>query len=149
MVSFWVRYLVLCLLLGAAPEYSQAADGDPVTPTRPKIGSEVVNFQEAATNTAKTGIYFIAILLLGFGLWRKFQERKTGTQKQLISIVSKLPVGPRAGLMVAEVEGERFLLAQTPDHISLISKLNEDNFKSILTDEFNVADSEHAERQDG
>jgi hypothetical protein len=37
---------------------------------------------------------------------------------------------------VAEVEGQRFLLAQTVDRVSLISKLDSGSFKEIISEEF-------------
>jgi len=117
------------------PSFACAADDAAATVDKPKVGQAVADFNNSASNSAKTGLYFMAGLLLAFGVWKKFYENKAGVNQKLISIVSRTTVGPRAGLLVAEIEGERFLLSHTPDCISLISKLNSTGFDQVLEEE--------------
>jgi len=130
----FVRRILFALFL-CFPSFVEATDTTVTPSEKPKIGQGVADFNATASSTAKTGMYFMAGLLLAFGVWKKFYENKTTSPKKLISIVSRTVVGPRAGLLVAEVEGERFLLSHTPDCISLIAKLNSAGFDQVLEEE--------------
>ena len=121
-----MRRILFFALFLCFPSFAFATDNPVSAAEKPKVGQAVAEFNTAASSSAKNGLYFMAVLLLVFGAWKKFGEKKVGGQQKLISIVSRTTVGPRAGLLVAEVEGERFLLSHTPDCISLISKLNPD-----------------------
>jgi len=134
-----MRFLLLLLLFLPA-----VAFGDSSLPEQPKkplvVGQSVMNFGETAGSTAKNGIYFFAVLLLGFGLWKKYDQRKNPQNTSKIKVTSRTAVGARAALLIAEVEGRRYLLAQTPDNLNLVSELKGDNFQEILSEEF--ADAE-------
>jgi len=131
----FVRRIVFLALFFCFPSFAFGTDVSAPQVEKPKVGQAVADFNNAASSSAKNGLYFLAALLLAFGVWKKYGEKKIHNQKKLISIISRTTVGPRAGLLVAEVEGERFLLSHTPDCISLISKLNSAEFDQVLHEE--------------
>lgn len=135
-----MRRILFFALFFCFPSFAFATDNPVSQIEKPKIGQAVEEFNSTASSSAKTGMYFMAALLLAFGIWKKFGESKVNGQQKLISIISRTTVGPRAGLLVAEVEGERFLLSHTPDCIALISKLNSAEFDQVLDEE--LADEE-------
>jgi flagellar biogenesis protein FliO len=123
--------LALILALTSATPALAAEEKRPTV-----VGQDVVSFGKSANSVAQTGLYFFAILLLGLGVWRHFESKRQGGVKSQVAITSRTSLGPRAALIVAEVEGQRFLLAQTVDRVSLISKLDSGSFKEIISEEF-------------
>jgi flagellar biogenesis protein FliO len=137
-VDGFVRVLLFLLLFFAQllSAHSALAIEPLAQPTdKQKIGQGVTDFKESAGSAARTVCYFMAGLLLAFGVWKKINDKKNSGQPKLISIVSRTQLSAKAGLLIAEVEGERFLLSQTPDQISFITKLNTNGFDNILEEE--------------
>src|SRR5262249_37558244 len=95
----------------------------PAQPLKSIVGQDLSSLGETAGSTAKSAMYFFAILLCGLGLWKHFLQKKGGTESSM-RVISRTSVGPRAALVLAEVEGRRFLLSQSPDRLSLISELS-------------------------
>ena len=91
-----------------------------------KIGSELTGFQPQLQRTFQALLTVSCLILLAFGAYKKFGPRFFGgksNETTLISIVSRHPFGPRSALLVADVAGQRFLLAQTNDDLRLLSRL--------------------------
>lgn len=121
---------------------------EPSAPSSPKpfkfaVGQESVNFGEAASSTTKTGLYFFAAILAGFGLWKHLDQKRSSSKRAPIRIIGKTATSPRTALVLAEVEGRKFLLAQGVENLSLISELenstkdfHEGDFHEVLDEEF-------------
>ncbi len=94
--------------------------------TKDLVGSEVSGFQPQLHRTLQALLMVSCLVLLGFGLYSKFGAKLIGRkvpESALISIVSRHSFGPRSALLVTDVDGQRFLLAQTNDEIRMLSRL--------------------------
>lgn len=111
---------------------------EPTPPKKLAVGKEVFNLSESANSVARSGLTFLAVLLFGFGVWRKIEQRRNPQKISPIQVLSRTPVGPRAVLLIVEVEGKRLLLSQTPDQLSLVTELKGENgsFQELLREEF-------------
>jgi flagellar biogenesis protein FliO len=131
--------LVVCFLfLGPFSALADEASQPAAKPKKIVVGQDVANFGEAANSAAKSAMYFFAVLLLGFSLWKRYDQKRNPHKASLVKITSKTPVSSRAALLIAEVEGHRYLLSQTPDSLSFIAELRSqtDTFQEILSEEF-------------
>ena len=94
--------------------------------TKELVGAEVSGFQPQLHRTLQALLMVSCLVLLAFGLYSKFGAKWIGRKvpdSAMISIVSRHSFGPRSALLVTEVDGQRFLLAQTNDDIRLLSRL--------------------------
>lgn len=80
----------------------------------------------SAGNAVRKVCYFLGGLLLIAGIVKRLQKpTDAGSGPGMISVVARTGVTPRSALLVVTVDGERFLLAQNQDDLSLISPLQE------------------------
>ncbi|MFN8392308.1 MAG: flagellar biosynthetic protein FliO [Bdellovibrionota bacterium] len=127
--------LIILFLLGAP--CAALAEGDsaagapdaaamekPAAAPKKAVGSEVPKI-EALSQKSMLGLGSMMVMfLLAVGAYKKVMEKRGGqpTVNQ-IQILSKKPVGPRHALLLVEVEGQRFFLAQTAETMNLIAPL--------------------------
>lgn len=107
--------------VSAAPALSQQKAEDKIV-----IGSEVTGFQPQLHKTLQALLVVSCLVLLGFGAYNKFGAKFLGRktpESQMISILSRHPFGPRSALLVADIAGQRFLLAHTNDDLRMLSRL--------------------------
>ncbi len=136
---FFIIALCSCPIAAAADESAPGPLMEKRPTERTIVGQDVARFSDSANSSARNAMYFFAVLLAGFGLWKHFQQKK-GVPASTMKIIGRTSVGPRAALVLAEVEGRRFLLSQTPDRLSLISELDSRagssaNFQELLSAE--------------
>lgn len=72
----------------------------------------------------KNGFYFLAALFVLGSLYKRRNAKNAGDAgEQPIAIKARRGLGGKTSLLIVEAEGQRFLLAQSGDDVSLVSPL--------------------------
>ena len=114
---------VLFLPAVCAAEPATSADTAPKQISQPAmvIGQNAANFEESAKNAAKMGFYFLAALVLGASLIKRWQRRGTTLENGRIQILSRRGVAPKSSLLLVEVDGHKVLLAECAEDVKLLT----------------------------
>lgn len=96
------------------------------------------DLSEKRSRVIKGVFYSLALGLLVFSLWKQFRRRGQGVSQQQIEILSRRYVSNNCALVIAQIQGQRFLLSQGADSIQLIAELTdgraaENNFYATKT----------------
>lgn len=154
-VTRWLLVVIGCAVLATAQPMSAAAADEkapaasaiaPADPAAPKVEApaaskeEILDYRrpreggrvlQPAGDTGKTPLLLVlALLLAAGGAWVLIQRRQGGplasrTEKRL-QIAETRPLGNRQYLIVADYEGQRFLLGVTPGQIQLLTPLRQE-----------------------
>ncbi len=135
-----VILLALCLTCFLANPLCAVAEDVGVTGSRPSVaallqnpivGADVPSTQALGSSVAKGLLYCLGVFLFGASIFKRFySKRKNGAQLEHIQIIAKKSLGPRAHLLIVQVNGANLLLSQSGDNISLISSLPDEAEKS-------------------
>lgn len=111
------------------------------------VGQAVPDFNSAARSTTKSFMFVISVLLIGLAAFKKFSRKNAESNGQdAIELVAKRSLGSRSFLLVAKIEGRKFLLAQNGDDVSLLSELDPPpDFQEALR-QLAVVDESNGER---
>lgn len=115
----WLPHSALAEQTEAAPQTPK-----PWIPAKQSAsGAEVPRLGGSAAGVFQGLVYSAGAVLLLAAVFRKLRpENKLGTQCG-IDIVGRRQLGSKTALLLIETEGQRFLLAQTPEEISLLSAI--------------------------
>ena len=119
-----MKHVVYATLLLCTLGWASIAVAEPTPAAAPiTVGSaRGASFQELATKTARSTLFFIGGLLVVVGVIKKVKRKQDGAI-DLISIQSRKAIGPRSALLIAEVEGKRYLLAQSADTVNFLTEI--------------------------
>jgi flagellar biogenesis protein FliO len=138
--------LALSLLLAVPAFAEQPAHQTQATETAEKpaaapikshaIGSAVPKLAALSEKSMWALGSITLVFLLCAGVYKKVAEKRGLLNNvNLISIVSRKPLGPRQALLLVEVEGQRFFIAQGSETVQLISPINHSaEFDETLND---------------
>jgi len=135
-VTRWLLVVIGCVVLAMAQPMSAAAPEAPAAPLSgdtvifPKVtaGQPQPTTAADAPGTSKSLVLMTALLLAAGGAWFLFQKRKTGPSAgrgRKLQIDETRPLGNRQYLIVADYDGQKFLLGVTPGQIQMLAPLNE------------------------
>ena len=125
---------ILAYPLGAVAEDFAVAGNKPTVAAllqNPIVGADVPSTQALGSSVAKGLLYCLGVFLFGASIFKRlYSKKKSGTQIEPIQIIAKKSLGPRAHLLIVQVNGANLLLSQSGDNISLISSLPVETEKS-------------------
>jgi len=138
-VTRWLLVVIGCVVLATAQPMSAAPNETPV-PAEPLSGQTIIypkNTADAAKtdsarehDSSKSLILVVALLLAAGGVWVLVQRRKTGPGGgrggRKLQIDETRPLGNRQYLVVADYDGQKFLLGVTPGRIQMLTPLKDD-----------------------
>ena len=135
-VTRWLLVVIGCVVLATTQPMS-AASGETPAPAAPLSGETIIypkNTADAAKpveprdhDSNRSLILITAILLAAIGVWVLVQRRKSGPGNgrggRKLQIDETRPLGNRQYLVVADYDGEKFLLGVTPGRIQMLTPL--------------------------
>lgn len=99
--------------------------------------------ESAVSSVSKKSIYFIALLMIGFSLFKKFSLKQTQQEeKEHIDVISRKALSSRSSLMIVQVENQKLLLAQNGDDVSFLTELS--SIESLPAEVFSAIAEEHS-----
>ncbi len=134
----------LSIISSAYADDSQFEPAKRVAPDlSPLVGSRVQPFSTGASNALRGLMYCGVALLFVLSVAKKLGAKKQKDTLDGIQIICRRQVSPKTSLLIAEVDGRRFLLSSSPDNIGLLSELERvQSFGSSLSDAALAADLE-------
>jgi flagellar protein FliO/FliZ len=144
-VTRWLLVVIGCAVLATAQPMSAAtAAAEPAQPAARAPDAIIYPNNPSQTPPPKSGadsshhslVAVAAILLASAGAWVLFQRRQGGplasrSEKKLL-VTETRPLGNRQYLVVADYEGQRFLLGVTPGRIQMLTPLKTPVFEDKL-----------------
>ena len=117
----------------SAPNQTNTAATNPQSTLRPP--TPLIGGSTLGQRTISGVTFGVLFLLLMFGGWKKLVDKqsKVATENK-IEIISKRAVSQKTALLIAAVDGRRFLIAQGAEQLTLLSELDEPNqlYKNYL-----------------
>jgi flagellar protein FliO/FliZ len=145
-VTRWLLVVIGCVVLATAQPMS-AASNDAPAPVEPLSGQTVIYPNPPADasksvapnehDSSRSLILVVAFLLAAGGVWVLVKRRKAGPGGgrggRKLQIDETRPLGNRQYLVVADYDGEKFLLGVTPGRIQMLTPLASDEVKARET----------------
>ena len=94
-----------------------------IAPYQGIVGKDVVPMGALGGQVASGFLWVLGVLFVGIAIAQRFRKKGKDQKAQVIHVESRLSVGPRTALLVAEVDGQRFLLGQTTEQLSFLTHL--------------------------
>ena len=114
------------------------------------VGQLTMNLGETGSQVFKGFLYVVGGFLLIIGLLQRFQKRDQKAQEAAIEIEAKKAVTAKSALIIARVEGNRYLLSASPEGLSLIAPLEtRDSFSQRLSEQIERTNLESRKPADG
>ncbi len=86
---------------------------------------ETSNTESTASSVTKKSIYFFALLMIGFSIFKKFTLKQTRQEeKEYIDVVSRKALSSRSSLFIVQVEQQKLLLSQNGDDVRFLPQLS-------------------------
>lgn len=100
-----------------------------------QIGVNAPKTESVTAGVFRGLVYCLAVGLLGHAVVRKLKSRGIvkSDARQVMEVSARLAVAPRQSLLVVNVDGERFLIAQSAEALSLVARLGEQSVKAEET----------------
>lgn len=105
-----------------------------------KVGSDVPELKLLSQKTAYGFSVVLLTICIFFGIYKKLFERNLKKNApELINIISRKAVSSKNALLVVEVMGSKYLLAQSSERLEMISEI----FQKEEKDSYDVFEHDH------
>lgn len=117
--------LVVFTLFTALPAYAESEDT--LTKTNMTVvGSALPPMASLGEQVAKSTLYIIGAIFLVVALIKRFYKLPNGNKAHDgISIISRKNISRETGLIIANIEGKRYLLGFSPTSMQLLTCLSD------------------------
>ncbi len=90
----------------------------------------------SVSSVAKNSMYFFALLLIGFSVFKKFTTKATtNNEAELIEVVSRKALSTRTSLMIVQIENQKLLLSQNGDDVQYLTELSQARETEVFSEQ--------------